>query len=175
MSRIILPKTHVPMEEDERLYFLAGPIRGADNWHYDAMDILQQLDPNSYIASPRRTLREDLEKFRVYGGENFSRQRAWEKHYLEYASQHGSILFWLPGETEHNCEKAFGAITRFEMGQWLERYRQDNSTKWVFGSNGEFPELSTIQYDMTLDAPDLKLCSTLQETCEAAVANAHRT
>ncbi len=173
MAKIILPKDKVDVS-NETVIFLAGPIRGATNWHYEAMDILLALDPHITIASPRRTLREDLEQHRVYGKESYDRQRAWERYYLEKASKQGSILFWLPKEHEHNCAKAYGAITRFEIGQWLSHYKHDNSLHVCFGSDGEFPELRTIALDIAEDAPNKIIYDSLEKTCKRALELAKR-
>lgn len=174
MSKLIIPKTYV-QELDAPLIFLAGPIRSAPNWQDEAIKILFSKEPNLIIASPRRGIRDNIAKYIISGNEiYFSRQRAWERHYLDIASKTGAILFWLPGEEEHNCEKVYGAMTRVEIGQWMTRYHFDKKVHFCVGSDSKFSELHTIEFDLKLDAPDKKINKTLEETCAEAIQLAHQ-
>ena len=78
-------------------------------------------------------------------------------------------MFWLPGEETHYHDKAYGAMTRIELGQWMTNYRRDSSVRLIIGTDGRFSEFDTIRYDLSLDAPDLPIYGTLRETCAAAV------
>ncbi len=55
---LILPKNFflIPSlyEKKQRLYFLAGPIRGAVDWQKEAIKMLSEKDPGCYIACPCR-------------------------------------------------------------------------------------------------------------------------
>jgi hypothetical protein len=169
MAKVIIPKTYVA-QIDDPLIFLAGPIRGAPNWQDEAVGFLFLQKQNITIASPRRGIREKIAPYVVNGNENyFNRQRAWERHYLDIASKTGAILFWLPGEEKHDCNKVYGAMTRLELGQWMTNYRHDNSLKFLIGSDGKFPELGTISYDLQLDASTKKIYGSLEETCLEAL------
>jgi hypothetical protein len=83
-------------------------------------------------------------------------------------------MFWLQGETEHSCSKSYGAMTRFELGQISTRYALDPSVRFCVGSDERFSELSTIMYDLSEDAPDKLLYSTLEHTCRTALAIARK-
>jgi hypothetical protein len=169
MSILILPKTHID-KLNVPLIFLAGPIRSAPNWQDDAIKILFSKEQNLIIASPRKSVGSFSQKYIVKGNQDyFPRQRAWERHYLDIASKYGSIMFWLPEEEEHHCEKAYGAMTRVELGQAMTNYRYNKNFKFCVGSDGNFSELSTILYDLSLDAPDKEVFHTLEETCEEAL------
>jgi hypothetical protein len=169
MGKVIIPNRYVK-DIETPLIFLAGPIRSAPNWQDEAIDLLFSQDSDLVIASPRRGVRERIAPYIAEGDENyFPRQRAWERHYLDIASKTGAILFWLPGEEEHDCKKVYGAMTRVEIGQWMTRYSVDNSVRFCVGSDGKFPELHTIQYDLSIDAPDKKIHSTLEETCDESI------
>ncbi len=168
MAGLIIPKTYVEVKTP--LIFLAGPIRGAPNWQDEAFEILCSKNKDITIASPRGGMRPKIMDYILLGEDDyFPRQRAWERHYLPIAAETGAILFWLPKEAKHRCEKVYGAMTRIELGQWMTNYRHDNSVKFCVGSDGFFPELNTIVYDLSLDAPDKKIISTLEETCEEAL------
>ncbi|MDP2906568.1 MAG: hypothetical protein Q8O03_01365 [Nanoarchaeota archaeon] len=169
MAGVIIPKTYIKVIEFP-LIFLAGPIRGAPNWQDEAIKILLSQSPDLIITSPRRGIRDAISNYILQGDDNyFPRQRAWERHYLDIASKKGTILFWLPGEEQHNCEKVYGAITRLELGQWMTNYKHDKSVRFCVGSDGEFPELDTNKYDLSLDAPDKDIKKTLEETCYEAI------
>lgn len=174
MSKLIIPKTYV-QELITPLIFLAGPIRSAPNWQDEAIDFLFLQEPNLAIASPRRGVRDKIATYIITGDETyFPRQRAWERHYLDIASKTGTILFWLPGEAEHDCKKVYGAMTRVEIGQWMTEYKHDKNVRFCVGSDDKFPELHTIEYDLQLDSPDKKILRTLEETCTEAVRLAHQ-
>lgn len=173
MKKLIIPKTYVQNIEAP-LIFLAGPIRSAPNWQDEAIDFLFSQNYDLVIASPRRGVRDKIAPYIAQGDENhFPRQRAWERHYLDIASKTGAILFWLPGEAEHNCKKVYGAMTRVEIGQWMTSYRHNNSVRFCVGSDGKFPEMHIIDFDLQMDAPYKKIFSTLEETCSEAVRLAY--
>ena len=168
MGKLIIPKTYVK-NVNNPLIFLAGPIISAPNWQDEAIDFLLSKKQDLVVASPRRGVRKRISQYIVKGEENFPRQRAWERHYLDLAAKTGAIIFWLPGEEEHNCEKVYGAMTRLELGQWMTRYHYNPSLRLCIGSDGKFSELHTISYDLGIDMPDKRIFPTLEETCIEAL------
>ena len=169
MGKLIIPKTYVQNVEAP-LVFLAGPIRSAPNWQDKAIEILLSQNSDLVVASPKRDVRDKISQYIAIGDNNhFLRQRAWERYYLDIASKTGAILFWLPEEEEHNCEKVYGAMTRVEIGQWMTNYRYNRFVRFCVGSDGKFPEMHTIDFDLQMDAPDKKVYSSLEETCAEAV------
>lgn len=169
MGNVIIPKTYVS-EVITPLIFLAGPIQSAPLWQDEAISYLLAENSELSIVSPRRGVREKIAPYIIYGDEQyFPRQRAWERHYLEIASKTGAIMFWLPAEEIHNCQKSYGAMTRLELGQWMTRYQRDQSVRFCIGSDGRFPELHTIEYDLKTDAPDKVIKNSLEETCREAL------
>lgn len=172
MGNIILPKTYIPKIEPP-LIFLAGPIRSAPLWQDEAMKMIFSLDPQVVIACPRREVCPELAHHVLRGDETyFPRQRAWEWQYLKRAATDkngGAILFWLPGEAQHSCQKVYGAMTRLELGEWMTEYKHDPSVRFCVGSDGAFPELHTIAYDFGCNAPEKDIKKTLEETCQEAV------
>ena len=174
MPGIILPKTYVK-DLDSPLIFLAGPIRSAPDWQNKAIGIILSNDPDVVIASPRRELKDEFLDQQLKGDDSyFHRQRAWERHYLDIASKTGAILFWLPGEEEHNCRKVYGAMTRFESGLVLGWYKYDKSISFCVGTDGEFSEFDTMLYDFSSDAPNVEIKRTLEETCLEAIRLANK-
>lgn len=169
MGKLIIPKTYIE-KIDAPLIFLAGPIKSAPNWQAEAIDILFSLNQDIIVASPKKEFGDEILQYVMQGNENyFPRQRAWERYYLDIASKAGSILFWLPGEERHDCKKVYGAMTRIELGQWMTKYKNEKSIRLCFGSDGNFPELSVIKYDLSLDAPDKKIIDNLEDTCKEAL------
>lgn len=174
MGKVIIPNTYVS-DLKMPLIFLAGPIRGAPNWQDDAIVLLFSEKSNLAIASPRRGIRDKIARYIAVGDENhFSRQREWERYYLDVASKTGAILFWLPKEEEHDCQKVYGATTRVELGQWMTAYKYNKSTRFCVGSDGYFPELRTIEYDLMMDAPEKEIKKSLNEVCIEALQLAYK-
>ncbi len=172
MGGVIIPCAHITLL-DQPLIFLAGPMKGAPLWQDDAIQYILSQRSDIIVASPRKGIRPAIEQH-IFDGEHdyFSRTRAWERHYIELAacgSQGGALLFWLPGEIEHHCDKSYGAMTRLELGQWMTRYNRDSSIRLCIGTDGHFSEFETIAYDLSLDVPDKKVHRTLEETCRAAL------
>jgi hypothetical protein len=171
-DRLIVPKIYIP-EISAPLIFLAGPIGSAPDWQSKAVLILlsHSRDSGLIIASPRREHELEVAKCAIIGDNgHFPRQRAWERHYLDVASRAGAIMFWLPGEEIHDPKKVYGAMTRMELGQWMTNYRHDGSVRMVVGGDGRFPEMHTIEYDLSLDMPGKRIYGTLEDTCDAALA-----
>lgn len=167
--KVILPNTHVEMSVP--LIFLAGPILSAPRWQDEAIAYFAKKGEESLlIASPRRGRTAAIAPYVIDGNQDyFPRQRAWERHYLDIAARTGAIMFWLPGEETHDCRKVYGATTRMELGQWMTRYRRDKTVRFCAGTDGRFSEVDIIVYDLQQDAPDKKMHTTLEETCEAAL------
>ena len=169
MSKLLIPKTYLK-EIGAPIIFLAGPIRGAPTWQDDAICYLFSQEPNLIIVSPRWGIRPAIADFITDGDESFfPRQRAWERHYLKIAGDTGVIMFWLPNEEVHDCKKAYGAMTRYELAQASTIYSMNKNYKFCVGSDGLFSELNTIQYDLSIDAPDIEVKGSLFETCDEAL------
>ncbi len=169
MGGLIIPKYYVDVS-DSPVIFLAGPIACAPNWQDLAVEIIYSHNLNLFVVSPRHGIREPIAKYAAQGSEEkFHRQRAWERHYLQIAGEKGAILFWLPEQEKHECDKVYGAMTRIELGQWMTNYKINKSIGLCIGSDMKFPGLDTIKYDLSLDAPDKEIKSGLEETCMEAL------
>lgn len=174
MGGVIIPKAYV-RDINAPLIFLAGPIINAPNWQDKAIITILSQDPELIVVSPRRGVRESIEPYILRGDETFfPRQRAWERHYLKLASRKGTVMFWLPGEEISDSKHPYGATTRVELGQSMTEYRIDRSVSFCIGSDGDFPVLDVIKYDLSLDAPDKKIFESLEETCAEVIRLARR-
>lgn len=139
--KLILPNTKMgvvlDLREGERLYFLAGPIRGNENWRAKAISLLHEKDPFCYIACPRPYATDhELSRFQIKPTElprstdderewpeyalPFENQTMWERYYLERASYYGSVIFWLPCEDKLNPRKEgpYARDTYGELPRW---------------------------------------------------------
>lgn len=141
--KLILPNTKMgvvlDLKQGERLYFLAGPIRGAGDWQAKAIKLLHEKDPFCYIVCPSRyDINHELFKYRIKPTElpretdderelpeyalPFENQTMWERYYLEKASYFGSIIFWLPCEDNSNPRKKedgpYAQDSYGELGRW---------------------------------------------------------
>lgn len=162
------------IETDVPVLFLAGPIRNAPKWHEDAVAILLEINREIFIAAPVRHLRWDLIQLAekdtgLY--QQFERQRAWEQYYLYAAAQKGCIVFWLPKESEckDDIHKVYAHITMMELGQWIARCKTNRGINLVIGTDGHFPEWSTIEFEIKTEIPHVRIFSTLKETLDAAL------
>ncbi len=182
-------KLHIPISDRDRkvkiepefpVLFLAGPIRNAPKWQEEAIKyiidwelIRFNVPINIFVASPTRTLSPKLMALCEKDDDNyeeFSRQRAWEQYYLNEAAERGCIVFWLPKEAEIKDDenKVYAHITMMELGEWIARKTPD--TNIVIGTDGEFPEWSTIKYEIESEHDiAIPICYSLEETITKAL------
>ncbi len=176
--KIILPKTFCPdlkFEGGRKLFFLAGPILGAEDWQTKCAKEIEKHLKDCYIAIPRRYQPDhEIMKFKCKGQNNiFDRQLSWERHYLTLASSHGCIIFWLPCESKTNPRtdgKPYAMDTRGELGEWRGHLSHSRSVRVVIGAEPNFPGLDQIQrnYDEAL-CRSFPIYQTLEETVIAAL------
>jgi hypothetical protein len=159
MGQILYPPSIV--EVSGSVIFLAGPIQGADQWQEKAIKIIQTLDSSPNIACPRRPLTIRKE----FGSVEYGAQVDWETHYLRRAGDSGVVMFWLAKEFNHLCKRAYAQTSRFELGEWKVRHERDGS-KLVVGIEQEFTNRRYIQRRFEQDCPEIKICSSLEETCK---------
>ena len=168
-------RKNVKIETDLPIIFLAGPIRNAPKWHSQAIRSLLHKNKKVFVASPSRKIAEDLMPFvetdrPTYG--TFSRQRAWEQYYLYAAAKHGCIIFWLPPEAEEKefPDKTYAHITMMELGEWIARKKLDKNINLVIGIDNNFPEYSTVEYEITTEISDVLIHASLEETIKTALS-----
>ncbi len=180
-KNLILPNNGVllDLKSGERLYFLAGPAKGAPDWQTEAIKALQILDPNCFIVCPRY-YDEGHENFELAlpptykEGESasagnspilsFEKGAHWDRYYMEIASFFGCIIFWLPCEDQDKPRpKEFGPYaqdTYGEIGRWSikmsdpDKYshqRYDRRVNVVMGAEPDFPGLSVIKVNIDAD------------------------
>jgi len=170
---LIIPKTYIQV--DAPLIFLLGPIRSAPLWQDDAAQIILSENPDLFVISPRGGIRDKIRPYVILKDEShFQRQREWEWHYQVKSARKGALMFWLPQEAEHHCDKSYGLMTSNEFGHWTALYQGDKSINLCVGSDGLFPELRTFVYDLQRKAPDKIIFSTLEKTCAEAVRLARK-
>jgi hypothetical protein len=161
MTLIIPPKY---MEIDKPLIFLAGPIQGAYDWQSAAARIIYHLDPEKYIASPRRNFVNTQRLDPVIEEEQID----WETYHLRKAGKNGVVMFWLPKEYEHFCWRAYAQTSRFELSEWKLRHERDGA-KIVVGMDEGFTGRSYIKRRFMQDCPDVQIQNTIEKTCEEAL------
>ncbi len=171
MIQIVLPKTYTPQIKAYPIIYLAGPIRGAPSWHDEAITFFLNQSKDMTIVSPNRELRGDLKKYLVKGEEKyFPRQRVWENYCMDIISKKGCVMFWLPGEQNHNCNKPYASMTRKELGDITKAYKYSGKKiHFCMGSDGKFFELDTLMVDFARDCPNKKIFDSLEKTCTEAL------
>lgn len=172
MAGIIIPKTNVD-DLKGPLIFLEGPVLTAPKWHYTAAEIAFSIDSNSIIVMPVRYVEPGFEKYIINGNESFPRQRAFEIHYIEKAGfekgVNGCVAMYLPSQEDQTTTKVYGATTRVEFGEIVMRKNFDPTVRFCIGTEGNFPEWKTMQYDLNFYLPDLKVQPTLEDTIKEAL------
>jgi hypothetical protein len=150
--------------------FLAGPIHGAPPWQPAAYDVIARSGEEFVVATPRRFHSPTHYRAKATDGRrHFHRQRAWERYYMDLAARQGCILFWLPRPAGKLDGMVYGATTRYEIGLWSSRYSRDNTIGLTVGTDGKFPTVHTIAYDLEKEMGDAGLHDTLKRTVEAAM------
>jgi len=148
-------------EAEGALVFLAGPIQGAEDWQRIAIELISKGNPSLNIASPRG----DYSRRQF----DYNTQVDWETHYLNQAAKSGAILFWLAKEKEHMCKRAYAQTTRFELGEWLTKYRFDKNLKLSLGIEPGFSGEKYLRRRIGQDNPEIMICSTLEDVCEDVI------
>ena len=157
-EKVILPPNSIEVEGP--IIFLAGPIRGAQDWQGEAIKIIHRINPQISIASPRR---EYLDGEFVY-----ERQVDWETKYLRRSAKNGVILFWLSKEFEHDHGRAYAQTSRFELAEWKMRHEHDGA-KLVIGIEDGFTGARYIRRRFSQDCPNVLILNSLEDTCKKAV------
>ncbi|MFZ2310446.1 MAG: hypothetical protein WAW11_02790 [Patescibacteria group bacterium] len=168
-------RKNVKIETFLPVIFLAGPIRNAPKWHSQAIKFLLTKNKEIFVASPSRIIDQDFMLFVETDSptyETFSRQRAWEQYYLYAAAKRGCIIFWLLPEAEEKefPDKVYAHITMMELGQWIARKKLNPNINLVIGIDENFPEWSTIKYEIATEVPDVPICTSLEETIMTALS-----
>ena len=119
----------------EPVIFLAGPATGTYDWQNIAISHFKKLETkydisDFIIANPRTYTNSD--QF------DLAKQVAWENNYLTDASVNGCIMFWLAKETIHNRNRTYARTTRFELGEWLNEFKNDDSINIRIGIEDGF-------------------------------------
>ena len=171
---------------DSPVIFLAGPIKNAPEWREEMINIFLEKNKKVFIASPEENI-EQLKKdiannahIRVPNANNFgcrpckifSRRRAWEQYYLNFAAREkGCIIFWLPGEKlkKEDENKIYAHITMLELGEWIARKAIDPDINLIIGTDGHFPQWSTIEYEINTEIQDIKIFYSMREVVDEAI------
>lgn len=154
-KQIILPPERIDVQNTP-VVFLAGPIQGAPEWQTQAIEILQRLAPELYIASPR--------KHYLDGEFVYADQVDWETYYLNQAAKNGVVLFWLAKEETHFPERAYAQTSRFELGEWKVKHEKDG-INLVVGIEEGFTNARYIRRRLEQDCPKVNICDSLEATC----------
>jgi len=153
--------------------YLAGPVRNAPKWHEKVIRTLLALNSELHVACPARQLSLDLMSLVEpdSGHPTFDRSADWENHYLDCAARNGVIMFWLPGEIEHKefTQKKYAHKTMLALGKWLEKAKMDPSIHLVIGTDGLFPEWSSISHQLEMDYPEVIVNTSLEDTVAKAL------
>ena len=156
------------------ILFLAGPIRNAPSWHDTSIRLVLAENESIFMACPLRGLNDDLMPFVEQDNpayEPFPRQRAMEQYYMYQAALYGCVMFYLAAEAipKVDPQKVYAHISMLELGKWIERKKLIPGTRLVIGVESTFPELSTVEYEISTELPGFPIYRSLPETVTAAL------
>jgi len=179
--KIIIPKTLVEINPNYGpTFFLAGPIRGGDDWQKQCCEEIRKLIPHFYAAIPYYHSPEIhfplMDQAEEGIPNHFKRQLDWERYHLEFAAKHGCIIFWLPEESKKNprTSGAYATDTRGEIARWSVELKYNSAYRIAVGAEAGFPGLSQIYRNFCADQGyDFPIRPTLAETVKMAVAKAY--
>ena len=173
--KVVLPNSCIPIEHDDPLFFLAGPVGGGGDWQVDCCALIKSMCPQCYVAIPNRyPLEHPLMADVVTAGNiSFGRQLIWERYYLDMAAKRGCLLFWCPCESKEfprSDGEPYATDTRGEIGEWRGHLMHDQSLRVVIGADPMFPGVERIRANfeqgLRLDFP---FHTTLEDVVRAAV------
>jgi len=179
--KVILPKTLCRLEDIIfPLFFLAGPVKGGDDWQYTCCKaIARHFDTFTAVIPIPYKNDHPLVASRIPGKEDhFVRQLSWEREYLNLAygesepTKKGCVIFWLPEESKINPRKhgPYARDTYGELGEARGRLMTNPKLRVVIGAEDHFPGLSVIQgnFNQALNR-NFNIHWSLRKTVEAAV------
>jgi hypothetical protein len=182
---IYLPKKIVPLTPtaESPLFFLAGPIRGGDDWQSRMAELMLKEEPNALIACPSRwdSSHRLAHRFhQPFSSHAENRQLVWERHYLQQAGLErkvpGCVIFWLGSESTtspHPGPEPYAMDTRREIGKFTA-YAEMMNTRIVLGGDEGFHGLDVILFELSeaVRGP-FPFYKTMPEVIEAAIQVAH--
>jgi len=160
---LILPPTYLE-RIDAPLIFLAGPIQGAYDWQSNAIKIIQSIDSELYVASPRRQIKPVGE----FTEEMYNEQVDWETYHLKKAGENGVVLFWLAKEFEHRCDRPYAHTTGKELFEWKVLH-EVYGYKIALGMEEGFVGNRYINRRFSQDCPEIPILHSLEDTCKEAI------
>lgn len=168
---IIVPPYLPKIQASDKVVFLAGPIRGAAQWHEDASRLFQNYLHCSkvHVASPARLRNIDKQLLNAPVMES-SRvmQYDWETFWLNRAAKCGIIMFWLAREETRYLERTYSQTTRFELAEWKER-AMNGKASIILGIEPGWTGETYIRHRLSHDLPDLTIHDTLESTVAATI------
>jgi Nucleoside 2-deoxyribosyltransferase like len=161
-ERLIQSPKRAEISRDNKVIFLAGPIRGCSDWQHEATEkLLSMTKRDVLIANPRRSDWTDV---------NHDQQIDWETDHLNRASKNGLIVFWLANQEDFSVT-SFSRTTRQELGEWLtkkeigERLREDR-IEIVIGFDDKFPGKEYILHRLEQSGLFVPVFYSLESVCK---------
>lgn len=125
--KILLPGYYFDIPKGVPVFFLAGPVRGGDDWQWTAAIWLEQWMKKPFIVVIPCRYSFDHPAWSHVPTEarkKRGRQLTWERFWLAKAARaksKGGILFYLREESEKNPHpgpEPYSMDTRGELGEW---------------------------------------------------------
>ena len=165
--------------------FSLGPIRNSYPWHGRAIARAVAQEAEIFFACPARPTELEAATLAHAEPDNaqyevFPRQRAWENYYIDRAmginteeDTGGCGLFHLGAKDtfEKHPGKSYAQITMLEFGEMIatiQFFKHD--LRVVVSYDPDFPELSTVLYELEVKVPQVPVFAGLDKGVDAAIA-----
>lgn len=165
---IVLPPFYPQNLGTKPIVFLAGPIQGAPEWHQKAIMRILKSRVDCHVACPKTGIIPGYNPRESVFDSAPMAQYNWETYFLNHAAANGVILFWCAKEARHNCNRAYGQTTRWELAEWKERART-NQAHLVVGIESGWTGEKYMRHRLSQDLPDLEVHTSLGGTVKEAM------
>lgn len=182
--KILIPKGYYELTpNDGPVFFLAGPVRGGDDWQKKVVEELSKKLEKCVVAIPyyfATDLHFPLQESASPGIEGkFDRQLKWERYYLEEAAKIGCVIFWLPEESKVNPRPLdagpYATDTRGELGRWSVEQKYNPNFNVVVGAEENFVSVSQIKRNWIADqGHDVVFPNNIVDLVDMAVEKARK-
>ncbi|MDB5187968.1 MAG: hypothetical protein JWO50_488 [Candidatus Kaiserbacteria bacterium] len=155
---IYVPKEIVELTPtmESPLLFLAGPIRGGNDWQAEGAEEILDQEPSAHIVCPSRWDKNHRLARHFYKPftQAANRQLEFERHYLRQAGIEpfvpGCVIFCLPCERTtdpHPGPEPYAMDTRREFGKFTA-YCELMGVRMVVGGDRNFYGLDVMLYEL---------------------------
>lgn len=149
--------------------FLAGPVSGNEYWRQELIEELQKNTEIDELTIYSPQYKNKTDKFI-----GKSLQATWETKALNYCYKHGFIVFFLANQIDDTFGRGYARTTRFELGEWVTKYRFGNDKKThllIVGIESDFEGKDYLIHRLTKNYNITSFPSNIRELSTQIIKN----